>query len=44
MKRLLVILLWKNLGIAEENIWKVMVKNCGKNFYYEINWSLKIES
>ncbi len=37
MKPLLVILLWKNLGIAEENIWKVVVKIFGKNFYYEIN-------
>jgi hypothetical protein len=37
MNQLLVILLWKILGIAEENIWKVVVKNCGKVFYYEIN-------
>jgi len=26
MKSLLVILLWKKLGITEENIWKVVVK------------------
>jgi hypothetical protein len=33
----LVILLWKRLGIAEENIWKVVVQFCGNVFYYEIN-------